>query len=129
MGSKLRGAGDDRFYRVSDRLWRDQQRIEEHLRQAQSSLFNLQRTVLLYDLTNTHFEGLCAGNAKAKRGANKQKRNDCLQIVVGMVFDQYGFEMTHRIFEGSLHESKSVVQMMVVSRVFSKKENHGRDSE
>jgi hypothetical protein len=30
---------------------------------------------LLYDLTNTHFEGLSKQNPKAKRGMNKQKRN------------------------------------------------------
>jgi transposase len=112
MGNRLRGAGDDRFYRVSDRLLSRQAAIEAHLRQRQSSLFNLERTVLLYDLTNTHFEGLCPHNPKAKRGANKQKRNDCAQIVVGMVFDQYGFEMAHKIFEGNRNDGKSLVEMI-----------------
>lgn len=112
MGNTLRGAGDDRFYRVSDLLLARQSDIERHLRERQSSLFNLERTVLLYDLTNTHFEGLSSRNPKAKRGANKQKRNDCAQIVVGMVFDQYGFEMTHKVFEGSRNDSKSLVEMI-----------------
>jgi hypothetical protein len=112
MGNKLRGAGDDRFYRVSDLLLSRQEAIEEHLRERQSSMFNLTRTVLLYDLTNTHFEGLCKQNPKAKRGANKQKRNDCAQIVVGMLFDQFGFEMAHRVFDGSLNDSKSLLKMI-----------------
>lgn len=112
MGNQLRGAGDDRFYRVSDLLLARQNEIERHLRERQRSLFNLERTVLLYDLTNTHFEGLCQRNPKAKRGANKQKRNDCAQIVVGMVFDQFGFEMTHKIFEGNLNDGKSLVEMI-----------------
>jgi len=102
-GNQLRGAGDDRFYRVGDLLLARQRDIERHLRERQRSLFNLERTVLLYDLTNTHFEGLCQRNPKAKRGANKQKRNDCAQIVVGMVFDQFGFEMAHKIFDGNLN--------------------------
>ena len=68
--------------------------------------------MLLYDLTNTHFEGVCNRNPKAKRGANKQKRNDCAQIVVGMVFDQFGFEMAHKIFEGTLNDSKSLLEMI-----------------
>lgn len=97
MGNQLRGAGEDRSYRVSDLLLSRQREIERHLRERQRSLFNLERTVRLYDLTNTHFEGLCQRNPKAKRGANKQKRNDCAQIVVGMVFDQFGFEMAHKI--------------------------------
>lgn len=112
MGNRLRGAGDDRFYRVSDRLLSRQASIEAHLRERQRSLFNLERTVLLYDLTNTHFEGLCADNPKARRGANKQKRNDCAQIVVGMVFDQYGFEMAHKVFEGNRNDGKSLVEMI-----------------
>lgn len=112
MGNQLRGAGDDRFYRVSDLLLARQKEIEQHLRMRQSSLFNLQRTVLLYDLTNTHFEGLCRRNPKAKRGANKQKRNDCAQIVVGMVFDQFGFEQAHKVFEGTLNDSKSLLRMI-----------------
>jgi transposase len=112
MGNPLRGAGDDRFYRVSDLLLARQSQIERHLRERQSSLFNLERTVLLYDLTNTHFEGLCPHNPKAKRGVNKQKRNDCAQIVVGMVFDQFGFEMAHKVFEGTLNDGKSLLEMI-----------------
>jgi len=112
MGNALRGAGDDRFYRASDLLLARQGDIERHLRERQSSLFNLERTVLLYDLTNTHFEGVCRRNPKAKRGANKQKRNDCAQIVVGMVFDQYGFEMAHKVFEGTRNDGKSLVEMI-----------------
>lgn len=112
MGNRLRGAGDDRFYRVSDLLLARKEEIERHLRARQRGLFNLKRTVLLYDLTNTHFEGLCWRNPKAKRGANKQKRNDCAQIVVGMVFDQFGFELAHKVFEGSLNDSKSLLLMI-----------------
>lgn len=112
MGNPLRGAGDDRFYRVSDLLLARQREIERHLRERQSSLFNLERTVLLYDLTNTHFEGLCQRNPKAKRGANKQKRNDCAQVVVGMVFDQFGFGMAHKVFAGNLNDGKSLLEMI-----------------
>jgi hypothetical protein len=67
MGNKLRGAGDDGFCRVSDLLLDRQNAIEEHLRECQRNLFNLTRTVLLYDLTNTHFEGLCRANPRNVR--------------------------------------------------------------
>jgi transposase len=112
MGNRLRGAGDDRFYRISDKLLDNQEAIEKHLCERQRSMFNLQRTVLLYDLTNTHFEGVCKRNPKAKRGMNKQKRNDCPQVVVGMLFDQFGFEMAHKVFEGSMNDGKSLVEMI-----------------
>jgi transposase len=112
MGDRLAGAGDDRFYRVGDLLLARKSALEGHLRERQQSLFNLERTVLLYDLTNTHFEGLCQRNPKARRGANKQKRNDCPQVVVGMVFDQYGFELAHETFEGNLNDGKSLLRMI-----------------
>lgn len=102
----------DRFYRVSDRLLENRVEIEHHLRHTQERLFSLERTILLYDLTNSHFEGLCSGNPKARRGKNKQKRNDCPQVVLGMVFDEYGFELTHQVFEGNRADSKTLVEMV-----------------
>jgi transposase len=78
----------------------------------QANLFELDDSILLYDLTNTHFEGVCAANPKAKRGKNKQGRDDCAQIVVGMVFDGRGFELTHCVFEGSRHDSKTLPDMV-----------------
>jgi hypothetical protein len=38
------------------------------------------RSVILDDFTNTHFEGVCAQNPKAKHGKNKQRRSDCRQV-------------------------------------------------
>jgi len=112
LGDNVLRQGDDHYYRVSDKLLSCQASIESHLRQRQGTLFNLDRTVLLYDLTNTHFEGLCKSNPKARYGKNKQKRNDCLQVVVGMVFDGDGFELGHQVFEGNKSDSKSLTTMI-----------------
>ena len=112
LGDRFRRGIKDRFYRVSDRLLKNQLAIEHHLRHTQKRLFNLERTILLYDLTNSHFEGVCAGNPKAKRGRNKQKRSDCPQVVLGMVFDEHGFELTHQVFEGNQSDSKTLVEIV-----------------
>lgn len=112
LGQQAFSCGVDRFYRVSDALFRRSRDIERHLVQRQTDLFDLDQSILLYDLTNTHFEGICAANPKAKRGKNKQGRDDCVQIVVGMVFDGRGFELTHRVFEGSRHDSKTLTDMV-----------------
>jgi transposase len=45
-------------------------------------------------------------------GVAPQKRNDCAQIVVGMIFDQFGFGMAHKVFEGNLHDSKSLLEII-----------------
>ena len=75
-GQPTAGAGDDRFYRVGDLLLAHQGAMEEHLRHRQRSLFNLDRTVLLYDLTNTHFEGVCAQNPKP--GEARTSKNETI---------------------------------------------------
>jgi transposase len=67
---------------------------------------------ILYDMTNTHFEGLCAKNPKARHGKNKQKRNDCRQVAVGMAFDEHGLALAHDVFEGNIAETKTLATML-----------------
>jgi transposase len=112
MALEIGPAAKDRFYRVSDRLFAHRQALEAHLRERQGQLFETDRTLLLYDLTNSYFEGEALGNPKAKRGQSKEKRNDCPQVVLGMVFDRRGFELAHRVFEGHQSDSKSLLRMM-----------------
>jgi hypothetical protein len=38
-----------------------------------AGLSALASSIVLYDITNTHFEGLCKSNPKARHGKNKQK--------------------------------------------------------
>jgi len=71
----------------------------------------LRRSIALYDLTNTHFEGTCVGNPKAKFGKNKQKRNDCPQVAIGMVFDEYGFALAHEVFERNIADTSTLETM------------------
>jgi transposase len=112
LGEEVLRQGDDHYYRISDKLLSCQSAIEAHIRSRQQSLFALDRSILLYDLTNTHFEGVCKRNPKAKHGKNKQKRDDCRQVVVGMVFDGSGFELGHKVFEGNKSDSKSLIDMI-----------------
>jgi len=112
LESDVLNFADDRYYRVSDKLLAGKKKIEAHLRDAQKARFNLQRTIVLYDLTNTHFEGVCRANPKAKRGKNKQKRNDCPQVVVGMVFDEFGFELAHQTFSGNTQDSTTLALLV-----------------
>lgn len=112
LGEHVAHSRKDRFYRVSDHLLDHQQKIETHLRNAQAKHFSLERTLVLYDLTNSHFEGTCRGNPKAKHGANKQKRFDCVQIAVGMVFDEHGFSLAHKTFAGNRSDSTPLIDMV-----------------
>ena len=102
----------DRLYRVGDELLKHRKTIETSLRGRSRDLFSLNRSVILYDVTNTHFEGVCAKNPKAKHGKNKQKRNDCRQVAVGMAFDENGFPLAHEVFEGNIADTKTLRRIL-----------------
>lgn len=112
FGEGLLRTRRDRFYRVSDKLLKHKRAIEAHMRQRQQKVLSLKRTLFLYDLTNTYFEGRAHLNPKAKCGRSKHKRHDCPQIVIGMVFDEHGFELGHEIFEGNRNDSPTLPEML-----------------
>ena len=72
---------EDRLYRNMDRLYSKRGPIEAALCAKEKSLFSLQESILLYDLTSTYFEGLCLSNPKTKRGYSRDSRSDCKQVV------------------------------------------------
>jgi len=102
----------DRLYKTSDELLGYRRKIEQALRSGEQELFSLRRSIVLYDVTNTHFEGLCRSNPKAKHGKNKQKRSDCRQVAVGMAFDEHGFALAHEVFEGNIADTKTLTAML-----------------
>ena len=105
------GWAEDRFYRISDKLLASCKVLEEHLRERERNLFNLDRTILLYDLTNSYFEGSGDKNALARRSAaSKEKRTDCPLISVGIVLDAEGFVITHKVFAGNVSDCKTLLQ-------------------
>lgn len=111
FGEHIELSGEDRFYRVSDKLLACQPLLEIHLRERERELFNLNRTIVLYDLTNSYFEGEASANSKACRSANsKEKRTDRPVVSVGLVLDGEGFVLTHKVFPGNLHDSRSLVE-------------------
>ena len=85
----------DRFYRYMDKLHGKRFEIEKGLREREKSLFNLQDTLILYDLTNTYFEGNAASTPKAKRGHSKEERSDCKLVAMGLMVDGEGFPVGH----------------------------------
>lgn len=101
-----------RLYRASDALVKHRAGIEDHLFARLSTLFALEETVTLYDLTNTYFEGQCAGNPKAARGRSKEKRSDCPLVTLGLVLDGSGFVRRSRLFEGNATEARTLEQML-----------------
>jgi len=57
--------------------------------------------VLLYDLTSTYFEGAMEENSKAKYGHSRDKRTDCLQVVIALVITPDGFPLAYEVMDGN----------------------------
>ena len=108
LGTNITKRTKDRLYYTGDALFEHRVAIESALREHERDLFSSKRRIILYDVTNTHFEGICAQNPKAKHGKNKQKRNDCRQVAVGMAFDEVGLPLAHEVFEGNVADTKTL---------------------
>jgi hypothetical protein len=103
---------DEALYRNLDKLHPHREPIESALAERERTLFNLDDTLLLYDLTSTYFEGLAARNPQAQRGYSRDQRPDCKQVVVGLVLNGDGFPRAHEIFAGNRHDSTTLDEML-----------------
>jgi transposase len=106
------GLVDEALYRNLDRLHPNREHIERELAEHEKTLFNLDDTVYLYDLTSTYFEGQAKANPQAKRGYSRDKRGDCKQVVIGLVLDREGFPKAHEIFDGNMQDRRSLDTML-----------------
>ncbi|TYB33348.1 MAG: IS1634 family transposase [Flexistipes sinusarabici] len=100
------------FYRVSEKLFKYSEEIEKKLFEYEQQLFNFGNKILLYDLTNTHFEGIQKNNKKAKCGKSKQKRSDCPLVTLGVVLNEEGFPICSKIYEDNQSEVKTLVDIV-----------------
>src|SRR5207247_9551845 len=112
LGVDFSSRHDDALYRNLDRLHPNREHIETVLAEREKTLFHLDDTLYLYDLTSTYFEGQAASNPQAKRGYSRDKRPDCKQVVVGLVVDRDGFPKAHEIFDGNPQDRRSLDQML-----------------
>ena len=112
LGTDFTALRDDPLYRNLDRLHPQRDQIERELAERERTLFNLDDTLYLYDLTSTYFEGQAERNPQAKRGFSRDKRPDCKQVLVGLVLDRDGFPKAHEVFDGNRQDRGTVEEML-----------------
>jgi len=100
------------LYRQMDRLWPNRAAMERALTERERTLFNLDTTLFLYDVTSTYFEGQALGNGKAARGYSRDGRPDAKQVVVGMAVNRDGFPLAHEVFKGNTPDTKTLDPML-----------------
>ena len=100
------------WYTISDRLLKHQAALEAFLAAQEQTLFDLNRSIVLYDLTNTCFEGQCAQNPKAQFGRSKEKLKCCPLVTLGLVLDGNGFPLSSQVFPGNASEPATLALML-----------------
>lgn len=112
MGTSFADLSQDRVYKISDMLLKNKEVIEVLLRKREVSLFDLKEKILLYDLTNTFFEGSGKYNPKAHFGVSKEKRTDCPLVTLALALDGDGFVQKSNVFEGNVSEPKTLEKVV-----------------
>jgi len=102
----------DRLYNISKKLYAEKETLEQHLSLRTNELFDIEDKIILYDLTNTYFEGRKEGSKLAKYGRSKEKRNDAKLVVLGMVVNPEGFIKYSSILEGNMADPKTLEGMI-----------------
>lgn len=102
----------DLLYSISHKLFSIKSPLEKHLSKRTNDLFDLEDKIILYDLTNTYFEGRMQGSKIAKFGRSKEKRSDAKIVVLAVVINREGFLKYSNIFEGNMSDSKTLEKMI-----------------
>jgi len=112
LGVDAEQLNEDKFYRNMDKLHGHRLEIERELYAREKSLFNLEGSLVLYDMTNTYFEGQAARNPKAMRGHSKEMRTDCKLVAMGLMLDADGFPIGHEVYAGNTIDGTTVEAML-----------------
>lgn len=123
VNENMDSLNEDDLYRNMDKLHLHRQHIESKLSEKETTLFNLDDSFYLYDLTSTYFEGKCLRNPQAQYGYSRDKRSDCKQVLIGLVLNKDGFAKAHEVFEGNRSDSTTVSSMLdILEQRVGKKE-------
>jgi len=98
----------DKLYQSALDLYQHKATIEKHLSTTTNELFDLQDRIMLYDLTNTYFEGNKRHSQLAKYGRSKEKRSDAKLVVLAMVINIEGFIKYSAIHEGNYADTADI---------------------
>lgn len=102
----------DHLYRISQKLFEEKDGLEKFLSKKTNELFDLQDEIILYDLTNSYFEGEKRGSTLARYGRSKEKRSDCPLVVLALVVNVEGFIKYSSIYQGNMLDSKTLVDII-----------------
>ncbi len=100
----------DTLYRGLDRLLAHREALFTFLAARWQDLFGVTYDVLLYDLTSTYFESdpPFAKGDKRRYGYSRDRRPDCVQVVIALIVTPEGFPLAYEVLPGNTADNTTL---------------------
>jgi transposase len=108
LGEDFRLVEIDTLYRCLDKVLEHKEALFSFLQQRWQDLFNVDFDVLLYDLTSTYFEVDPPASGKRQFGYSRDKRSDCVQVVIALVITTEGFPLAYDVLAGNTSDKTTL---------------------
>jgi len=96
------------LYRCLDKLLAHREPLFRFLTERWRDLFHAGYEVLLYDLTSTYFECDPPGHGKRRYGYSRDKRPDCVQVVIALVITPEGLPVAYEVMDGNTSDKTTL---------------------
>lgn len=125
LGEDYRLAEKDNLYRCLDKALPHRRALFQYLRRRWQDLFGIKFNILLYDLTSTYFESdppFPEGD-KRKFGYSRDKRSDCVQVVIALIVTPEGFPLAYEVLPGNTNDKTTLHDfLMKIEEMYGKAE-------
>jgi len=114
LGADLRLADIHKLYECHEHLLKHKKDLFTHLTAQWKDLFNARFDVLLYDLTSTYFESdppFPEGD-KRRHGYSRDKRSDCVQVVIALIVTPEGFPLAYEVLAGNTSDKTTLADFL-----------------
>ena len=112
LGSPMAAIAGDTLYRCLDKLAGHKRAFFSFLRDRWETLFDARFDVLLYDLTSTYFESDPTFSDKRRFGYSRDKRSDCVQVVIALIVTPEGFPLAYEVMPGNTSDKTTLADFL-----------------
>jgi transposase len=114
LGADLELAEIHKLYECHERLLERKGELFTHLTGRWKDLFNARFEILLYDLTSTYFESDPPFPEADKRryGYSRDKRPDCVQVVIALIVTPEGFPLAYEVLAGNTSDKTTLADFL-----------------
>ena len=103
-----RALASNTLYRCLDKLVVHKEAFFSFLHERWTRLFDARFDVLLYDLTSTYFESDPPFEDKRQFGYSRDKRSDCVQVVIALIVTPDGFPLAYEVMPGNTSDNTTL---------------------